>query len=117
MSVYAGTAPARHAELLAVIDDVVAGLVGEGVTDEEHEVAIGYLTGSMLLGLEDTASRMARLGGSESSRDEVISIDEHLARIRAVSVDDVHRVIRRVLEAPRSSVIVGPLDGERADAG
>jgi predicted Zn-dependent peptidase len=116
LTVYAGTAPARHAELVAVIDDVVAGLVADGITDEEHEVAVGYLTGSMLLGLEDTASRMARLGGSESSRGEVISIDEHLARIRAVTGDDVHRVIRRVLEAPRASVVVGPLDGASADA-
>jgi predicted Zn-dependent peptidase len=59
---------------------------------------------------------MARLGGSESSRGEVISIDEHLARIRAVTSDDVHRVIRRVLEAPRASVVVGPLDGASPDA-
>ena len=71
-----------------------------GITEEEHEVALGYLEGSMLLGLEDTGSRMARLGSGEISRDEVISIDEHLARIRAVTVDDVHRVLQPVLAAP-----------------
>ena len=61
VSLYAGTAPRRLAELVDVINSVVDGLLDTGITDEEHEVAVGYLTGSMLLGLEDTASRMARL--------------------------------------------------------
>jgi predicted Zn-dependent peptidase len=94
----------------------VAGLVDAGITDEEHEVAVAYLTGSMLLGLEDTASRMARLGSGEITRDHVISIDEHLERIRSVTIDDVHRVIRAVLTAPRASVVVGPFDDPDAVA-
>ena len=84
------------------------GSLATGITEDEHEVAVGFLTGSLLLGLEDTASRMARLGSSETTRDEVISIDEHVARIRAVTLDDVHRVLRKVLGSPHSSVVVGP---------
>jgi predicted Zn-dependent peptidase len=114
--VYAGTAPARHGELVNVVDDVVAGLVSEGITDEEHEVAVGNLTGSLLLGLEDTTGRMARIGGSEVSRGEVLTIEEHLARIRRVTVEDVHRVLRRVLHAPRATVLVGPLDDPGGEA-
>jgi predicted Zn-dependent peptidase len=110
VSLYAGTAPRRLAELVDVINGVVAGLVDTGITNEEHEVAVGYLTGSMLLGLEDTASRMARLGSGEITRDHVISIDEHLERIRSVTVDEVHRVIQSVLDGPRASVVVGPFD-------
>jgi predicted Zn-dependent peptidase len=110
VSLYAGTSPARLEELIDVVNGVIDGLLATGISEDEHEVAIGFLTGSLLLGLEDTASRMARLGSSETMRDEVISIDEHLARIRAVTIDDVHRVLQKVLGAPHASVVVGPFD-------
>lgn len=108
MSLYAGTGPSRLEELLNVVNEVIGGLVADGITGDELRVAAGYLEGSMLLGLEDTGSRMARLGGSEISRDEIVSIDEHLERIRAVTLDDVHHVLRRVFGGPRASVVVGP---------
>lgn len=106
---YTATAPARVAELLDVIDDVVVGLLEHGVTDAEHAVALGYLEGSLLLGLEDSASRMMRLGAAEITRGEVPTVEEHVARIRAVTADDVHRVVRQVLDGPRAVAVVGPL--------
>jgi predicted Zn-dependent peptidase len=109
VSLYAGTSPGRLGELLALVDDVIGGLITEGVTDEELSVAVGFLEGSLLLGLEDTASRMVRLGSSEITRDEVISIEEHLARIRAVTTDDVRRVLGRVFGSERALVVVGPV--------
>lgn len=113
--VYAGTALARLDELLTVTDDVLARVLDGGITDEEHAVAIGYLEGSMLLGLEDSGSRMARLGNGLMTRDDVTSIDEHIRRIRAVTTDEVHAVIRRVLGGPRAVSAVGPLgDGSPA---
>lgn len=110
LTLYAGTSPSRLAELIDVVNGVIDGLLATGITEDEHEVAIGFLTGSLLLGLEDTSSRMARLGSSETTRDEVISIDEHLARIRAVTIDDVQGVLQTVLGAPHASVLVGPFD-------
>jgi predicted Zn-dependent peptidase len=106
---YAGTAPARVTEVLDVLDEVLVGLLEHGVTDAELGVALGYLEGSLLLGLEDSASRMMRLGVAEITRGEVPTVDEHVARLRAVTPDDVHRVVRRVLEAPRAMAVVGPL--------
>jgi predicted Zn-dependent peptidase len=107
--IYSGTAPGRLAELLGVIDDVVEGVLADGITDEEHAVALGYLEGSMLLGLEDSGSRMSRLGSGLTLRDRVISVDEHVRRIRAVTPDDVSRVLHRVLDRPRAVAAVGPL--------
>lgn len=110
LSLYAGTAPERTGELLDVVEGVLAELVTGGVTEEEHRVALGCLEGATLLGLEDSASRMVRLGGDELARDEVIPLAEHLARLRAVTREDVHDVLRRVLEGPRSVAVVGPFD-------
>jgi predicted Zn-dependent peptidase len=110
LSVYAGTVPERLDELITVVQGVIDDLLADGITEDEHAVALGYVEGSMLLGLEDSGSRMTRLANGVVSRDEVVPIDEHLRRYRAVTRDDVHRVLRRVLEAPRSAAVVGPLD-------
>ena len=110
LTIYCGTAPKRARETLAVIDEVLAQVLAEGITPHELEVAAGYLEGSMLLGLEDSGSRMARLGRSLMQRDHVIPVDEVIAHLRAVTVDDVSRVLHRVLDAPRTLAAVGPFD-------
>jgi predicted Zn-dependent peptidase len=56
---------------------------------------------------------MGRLGSSETVRGFVTSVDEHLERIAAVDLAEVHAVARRVLDAPRTLAAVGPFDEER----
>ncbi|HZM29082.1 MAG TPA: pitrilysin family protein [Acidimicrobiales bacterium] len=107
--IYAGTAPSRVAELLSVIDDEIAKLVASGVTEGELTVAKGYIEGSMVLGLEDSGSRMARLGRSLMARDEIVTVDEQLDRIRAVTADDVGEVAARVFGGDRALAVVGHL--------
>jgi predicted Zn-dependent peptidase len=110
LTIYCGTAPKRAKETLAVISGVVADLVSDGATDSELAVAKGYLEGSLLLGLEDSGGRMGRLGHSLMQRDRAIGVDEQVAAIRAVSSEDVQRVLRRILEGPRALAAVGPFD-------
>jgi predicted Zn-dependent peptidase len=106
---YAGTVPGRVGELFDVVGDVIAGIVADGIDGEEHEVAVGCLCGSLVLGLEDNASRMARLGNGQTVRGHVISVEHHLARLRAVTPDEVSRVAARVLGGPRTVAVVGPV--------
>jgi predicted Zn-dependent peptidase len=108
--IYAGTAPARAAELLEVVDDEVAKMVASGVTENELGVARGFIEGSLVLGLEDSASRMARLGRSLMARNEIVTVDEQLARIRAVTGDDVGAVAARVYGGDRSLAVIGRVD-------
>ncbi len=112
LTVYCGTAPTRAAEALAVIGDVLADVVAHGITDRELAVASGYLAGSMLLGLEDSGSRMGRLGRSLMQRDHLTPVEEHVARVQAVTTDDVARVLRRVLGGPRVLAAVGPFEAD-----
>jgi predicted Zn-dependent peptidase len=110
LTIYCGTAPKRAREALDVIDDVVASVLVDGITDAELAVAAGYLEGSMLLGLEDSGGRMGRLGRSLMQRDRITTIDEHVERLRAVSASDVSRVLHRVLDGPRALAAVGPFE-------
>ncbi len=105
---YAGTQP-EHADevqglMLGELQKVVAG----GITDEELEVAVGYLTGAFELGLEDTGARMSRTGGLLLTTGEVRPIDEQVARWAAVDQAAVREVIDEVLAADPIVVTVGP---------
>lgn len=113
LTVYLGTAPKRAREALGVVDDVVASIVADGVTESERAIAAGYLEGSMLLGLEDSGGCMGRLGRSLMQRDHITTIDEHVERLRAITTDDVSRVLRRVLDGPRALAAVGPFEADQ----
>jgi predicted Zn-dependent peptidase len=73
------------------------------------------MTGSLALSLESSSSRMHRIGRAELTLGEVPDIDEVVARVDAVTHDDVARVIDRVLASGRRSLaVVGPLTQELA---
>jgi predicted Zn-dependent peptidase len=110
LTAYAATSPAKVPEVVEIAERIVAELVDGGITDQEHTLALGFLEGSLELAQEDTGSRMARIGRSEQVRAEVLTLDEHLAKLRAVTPDDVARVLRRVLGGQRTLVAVGPFD-------
>jgi predicted Zn-dependent peptidase len=110
LTAYAATSPAKVPEVVEIAERIVAELVHGGITDQEHTLALGFLEGSLELAQEDTGSRMARIGRSEQVRAEVLTLDEHLAKLRAVTPDDVARVLRRVLGGKRTLVAVGPFD-------
>ena len=108
--IYAGTNPARLEELLSVLEAQVAKLAAGDLAESELKVAKGYLQGSLVLALEDSGSRMGRLGRALVSRDEILSVDEQLARLGAVTIDDAARVATRVFASPRSLAVIGPVD-------
>jgi predicted Zn-dependent peptidase len=116
LTVYAGTNPDRVDDVLDLIDVELSRLATDGITADEMDVAVGYLTGSYLLGLEDSGSRMARIGGHVATRGQVRPVEEQLARYRAIGHGDVDRVIARVLGGPRSLAAVGPLTKKRMAA-
>ena len=107
--IYAATNPSRLRELLGVLDDEIAKLLAGGVTEAELSLAQGCLDGSLVLGLESSEARMERLGWALSHRDEVVPIDEELARIHAITVDDCARVAERVFGGPRTLAVIGPV--------
>lgn len=108
VSVYAATAPDRLDELQKVIDAELCDLAENGPGEHELEVARGGFEGATVLGLEDTGSRMARLATNVLIRDRVVGVDEYLAAVRAVTVEDVRRVFTDVLTGPSTQSVVSP---------
>jgi len=106
--IYAGCAPGKVDEVLALARDELARVAEHGLTDEEITRGKGMLKGSLVLGLEDTGSRMSRLGKGELLYDELLTIDQILTTIDAVTPDEVRAVARDVLGSQPSLAIVGP---------
>jgi predicted Zn-dependent peptidase len=112
--VYAGCQPAKAEEVLSICRDEVAKAAAESLTEEELDRGKGQLRGAMVLGLEDTGSRMSRIGKSELVYESLLPVDEVLARIEAVTLDDVRAVAGEVLTAPQALTVIGPVgDGLR----
>jgi len=108
LAVYAGTAPGRAHEVLALIDDELDKLATGPVTDRELAVAKGHVKGSLALSLEDSAGRMNRIGRSQLIHGEVLSFDDLVARTESVTHDDLRRVADRILGNERVLAVVGP---------
>ena len=86
LSVYAACLPERFAEVARVTTDVLETVARDGITEAECRIAKGSLRGGLVLGLEDSGSRMNRIGRSELNFGEHRSIDETLALIDAVTL-------------------------------
>ena len=115
--IYAGCQPARAREVLDICREQLASVAYSGITAEELVRGKGQMAGSLVLGLEDTGSRMSRLGKSELVYGELLTVDEVLARIEAVTLDDVRTVASEVLTAKPTLAVIGPFDDDAfADA-
>jgi predicted Zn-dependent peptidase len=112
LAVYAGTSPNRLDQALDLIVDELDRIASGEVTERELEVAKGHLQGSLALGLEDSGSRMTRIGRSALVHGEVLTIDELVARTASVTHDDLRRVAARVLGNERVLAVIGPFDEE-----
>ncbi len=108
LAVYAGTAPSRAQEVLALVDEELDKLATGPVTDRELAVAKGHIKGSLALSLEDSAGRMNRIGRGQLIHGEVLSYEEVVARTEAVTHDDLRRVAERVFANERVLAVVGP---------
>ncbi len=105
---YAGTQPEHGDEVVALMRSELDRLASDGISDDELDVAVGYLTGAFELGLEDTGARMARNGGQLITTGSIRPIDEQVARWAAVDQTAVKRTIDRVFTSDPIVVTVGP---------
>lgn len=91
-SVSAGTSPEQVEEVLDIVLDELRWIVRNGVTNEELRLMKDQTRASILLGLEDSAGRAATLAHMEMLHGKQIALEETLAKVEAVSEDDVAAV-------------------------
>ncbi len=108
VGVAVGCLPSKLDDVLDVVRAELRRVAAEGISEEELSRGKGQLRGGLVLGLEDSGSRMSRIGKAELVHDELLSIDEVMARIEAVTLDDVRSVAAQVFGRREILAVVGP---------
>ena len=110
---YAGCTPGKVDEVVTLLRAGLEELAGGGISDDELARAHGQICGGLVLGLEDSGSRMSRLGKAELVHGEFATLDESLSRVRAVTTEQVQKLAVDLAGRPRSLAVVGPFDIHR----
>jgi len=107
MGLYAGCSPKKSADVAELMLGEFRRLAADGITDEELSRAQGQLGGGAALALEDSDSRMTRLGRSELTFGEFSDLDETLRRLDGVTTAQVRELAEELVARPLSVAAVG----------
>jgi predicted Zn-dependent peptidase len=113
--VYAGMSPDAGPEVIRLTLEEIEKIRTTPVDAVELTRAKESLKGSLMLSLESTGSRMSILARSEIYYGRQITLDELIAKVDAVTADDVQQMAAELLEAPRLSMAaIGPFRADGA---
>jgi predicted Zn-dependent peptidase len=106
--VYAGCQPGKADEVLGLMTEELDAAAHGSLTGAEIERGKGQMRGGIVLGLEDSGSRMTRIGKSEVIYGAVMGVDELLSIVDGITPEDVTEVAADLLARPRCLAVVGP---------
>jgi predicted Zn-dependent peptidase len=116
VGLYVGTRPENLDQALAIVGSELVRLSEQPGTDEELARAKENLKGRVVLALESTGARMNRLGSEVLAGAPLLSLDEVVAHIDAVTHDDLAELAQELWSPERLSVAgIGP-DRETFDS-
>jgi predicted Zn-dependent peptidase len=109
VGLYVGTRADNVGDAMGVVAAELGHLREEPATPDELSRAKENLKGRIVLALESTGARMNRIGSEVLAAAPLLSIDETIARIDAVTVDDLHGLVDELWAPERLSVAgIGP---------
>lgn len=108
--VYVGTRPEWGDRAVEAIRDEYQKLCDQGLTDTELEEVKSQVKGQVMLSLESTSSRLFRLAGFALYDEPVLTLDQLLATIDAVTLGDVAEVAHRFFDPEFQTLLrLGPV--------
>lgn len=113
---YAGCQPGKADEVVSIMTAVLRSIAADGLGADEVERGKGQLRGGMVLGLEDSGSRMTRIGKAELTYNDVLGLDDLLARVEAVTTEQVNELAAELATQPTCLTVVGPFGEHDFDA-
>ncbi len=117
VGLYIGTRPDNIGEGLSVVGAELARVREEPATPDELERAKENLKGRVVLALESTGARMNRLGSEILAGMPLLSLDETVERIDAVTIDDLAGLVDELWSPERMSAAgIGPDEGRFEEA-
>jgi predicted Zn-dependent peptidase len=96
IGLYVGTREDNVEEACAIIGRELASIHSEGITDEELTRSKEHVKGRMVLSSESTAARMGRIGKAALFDMPLLTLDELLEKVDAVTGDEVAELAREL---------------------
>ncbi len=110
LHIYAAMNPAQTTVVFHKIQQIVQNIKKKGVTPEELSMTKEQIKTEMILGSESAKSRMNSNGKSMLNRGRIASLEELVAGIDRVNLEDVKEFANKYLDMERSSIsLVGNL--------
>ena len=116
--VSAGVDPDRIAPAVAAILTEMARVRDEIVPEDELARSKRYLGGRLELRMEETRNLASWLGGQEALHERVLTLEEALAELNAVTSDGIHALAGRMIrdDGLRMAVVAPPRRGRRLES-
>jgi predicted Zn-dependent peptidase len=112
---YAGCSPSKAGQVAELMLGEFRRLGEGGASDDEMRRAVGQLSGASALALEDSDTRMSRLGRAEITLGEYVDLDESLRRLALVTSNDVRQLALELAARPLSIAAVGTVEASTFD--
>lgn len=113
VGVYAGVDPGRIEGTIEAVLAECDKLRGGRVAEEELTKAKEFIKGRLLLQMEDSAAIASWLGGQELLEGKVLTVDEVLGIIDAITAEDIQHVAQGLLLGDKLNLaVVGPFHDE-----
>lgn len=107
--VYVGTRPEWAERASEVIKSEMTELCRHGLTEEELADMKSQVKGQIVLSLEGSGSRLHRLAGTALYDEPYLSVDEMMARVDAVTHDDINALAAEYFDPEMQVVLrLGP---------
>jgi predicted Zn-dependent peptidase len=112
MSIYAGTSRASAGKVVESIVSEFRKLKTEMVSADELRRSKDQLKGSLMLSLESSNARMSNLARQEMYFDHFYGLDELIAKIEAVTAEELQELANQFFETDNIAVtVLGNLNG------
>jgi len=107
--VYVGTRPGAEERAVAAVRAELARAAEEGLPPQELEQAKQQVKGQVMLALESTSARLHRLVSFALNDEPFLGLDDLLARLDAVTIDEVAGLAERFFDPDRHLLVrLGP---------
>jgi predicted Zn-dependent peptidase len=109
IGLYVGTREDNVEEACGIIGRELASIHTDGITDDELVRAKEHVKGRMVLSSESTAARMGRIGKAVLFDTPLLTLDELIEKVDAVTGDEVAELARELYEpAALSAAAIAP---------
>ena len=109
--VYVGTRPEWAERVTEVVTEEMASIARDGLMPDELDDVRGQMKGQLVLSLESTSARLGRVVGTALYDEPFHTAEQLLAKVDAVTADDIARLAAEYLDPARQTVVrLGPVN-------